>query len=97
MHWVTHLLGLDNLSGGWYGFWSGIGGDASVLAIPLTLWRQHNCHVARCPRLGRHPVGGTGLIVCRRHHPDEHPTADDVLNAASAAADPASQQEATPR
>lgn len=85
MRWFEHFLGLDNLSGGWYGFWSGIGGDASILAAPLVLLRRHNCHVHWCPRLGRHPVAGTGLLVCRRHHPDEHPTHQDVLEAAAAA------------
>lgn len=82
MRLLAHLLGLDNLSGPWYGFWSGIGGDLSILAAPLVLLRRHNCHVKGCPRLGRHPVPGTGFVVCRRHHPDEHPTAADVQAAA---------------
>lgn len=78
MHWLEHLLGLDNLSGPVYGFWSGIGGDASILAVPAVLMRHHNCHVKWCWRLGRHPVAGTEYVVCRKHHPDEHPSAADV-------------------
>ncbi|HEY1820406.1 MAG TPA: hypothetical protein VGG83_10785 [Trebonia sp.] len=78
MNALAHLLGLDNLSGPVYGFWSGIGGDASILAVPLVVLRRHNCHVRRCPRLGRHPVQGTAFTVCRKHHPDEHPSADDI-------------------
>jgi hypothetical protein len=83
MHWLIHLLGLDNLSGRWYGFWSGIGGDASIMAVPAVILRRHNCHVHGCPRLGRHPVAGTEFVVCRRHHPDDHATAEDVKAAAS--------------
>lgn len=84
MHWLIHLLGLDNLGGGWYGFWSGVGGDASIMAVPAVVLRRHNCHVAWCWRLGRHAVElHPEWVVCRRHHPDDHPTADDVKAAAS--------------
>lgn len=79
MRYLEHLLGLDG-TGGWYGFWSGLGGDASILAAPAVLLRRHNCHVHRCPRLGRHPIADTEFVVCRRHHPDDHPTADDITN-----------------
>lgn len=82
MHWLAHLLGLDNLSGAWYGFWSGIGGDTAIVTPGLILARRHNCHVRGCWRLGRHPVDGTTWTVCRRHHPDDHPSADDVKDAA---------------
>lgn len=71
---LAHILGIDNVSGYWYGFWSGFGSDIGELAIV----RRHNCHVKGCPRVGRHPIAGTTWTVCRKHHPDEHPTADDV-------------------
>lgn len=83
-HWLAHLFGLDNGSGGLYLFWSGIGGDVSQVAVLLGLvgmWRKHNCHVHRCWRLARHPVAGTGWVVCRRHHPTDPPSAADVLSA----------------
>lgn len=80
---LAHVLGLDDLSGHWYGFWSGIGGDASILAVPAVLVRRHNCHAKGCPRLGRHPVAGTTFVVCRRHHPDDHPTAETIQKAGS--------------
>lgn len=83
MNWFLHVLGVDNVSGRWYGFWSGFAGDLGILATPVVLLRRHNCHVRRCPRLGRHPVTGTTYMVCRRHHPDEHPSADEVREAAS--------------
>ena len=41
--------------------------------------RKHNCHAKRCWRIGRHPVGGTTYIVCRKHHPDEKPTAEQII------------------
>lgn len=81
MNWLGHILGLDNLSGAWYGFWSGFAGDISQIAILgglYSMWRKHNCHVKGCPRVGRHKVAGTEWVVCRRHHPDDAPTAADI-------------------
>lgn len=72
MHWLAHVLGLDNLSGPWYGFWSGSGSDLGELAIVgalVTEIRKHNCHEPRCLRVGRFPVEGTPFITCRHHHP----------------------------
>jgi hypothetical protein len=85
MGWLAHLFGLDNLSGSYYGFWSGAGSDLGELAIVgglVTLVRHRTCHVHRCWRLGRHPVDGTPHVVCRKHHPDGHLTAAAVLQAA---------------
>ena len=85
MHVIAHLLGIDNESGPWYAFWSGFGSDLGEIAIMgslLALVRRHNCHVKGCPRLGRHPVAGTTWTVCRRHHPDGHPSAQDVQDGA---------------
>ena len=81
MHWLSHFLGLDNLSGPYYGFWSGFGSDLSELAIAGGLYgvlRKYNCHVRRCWRSGRHPVEGTTFTVCRHHHPEGKPTAADI-------------------
>ncbi len=85
MHLLAHLLGIDNEAGPWYAFWSGFGSDIGEVAIVgslLAIVRKHNCHVRGCPRVGRHPVEGTTWTVCRRHHPDGHPTAEDVQGAA---------------
>lgn len=87
MHWLTHVLGLDSASGGWYLGWSGFGSDLAELAIVgglIGLLRKHNCHVRRCWRIGRHPIAGTGWIVCRRHNPALPPTHADVVRAHSA-------------
>lgn len=71
-HALMHFFGLDDLSGSFYGFWSGIGSDLGELAIigaAIGLYRKHTCHVDRCWRWARHPVNGTPYTVCRRHHP----------------------------
>ena len=82
IHGLLHVLGIDNLGGYWYGWWSGFAGDLSILATPVVLLHKHNCHVRGCPRVGKHPVAGTTWTVCRKHHPDDHPTAADVREVA---------------
>ena len=80
MNWLLHILGVDNVSGRWYGWWSGAGSDVGELAIIgglLTVVRRHNCEVHGCWRLGRHQTAA-GHHVCRAHHPDGHLTAEQV-------------------
>lgn len=82
LSWIGHVLGLDNLSGPWYGFWSGFGSDITEFAIVgalIGMLRKHNCHVHGCPRIGRLKVEGTDYVVCRRHHPDGAPSHAHVL------------------
>lgn len=86
--WLAHVLGLDNLSGPWYGFWSGFGSDISELGLLfglVGLLRKSNCEVRPCWRLGRHPwVDPTTNLshrLCRRHHPLDHLTAGGVQEA----------------
>jgi hypothetical protein len=81
MNWLLHFLGMDDLTGPYYGFWSGIGSDLGELAVVgalAGLLRKHNCHVRRCWRIGRHPVEGTLWVVCAKHHPDGAPAASDI-------------------
>lgn len=83
MHWLSHWLGLDNASGALYLWWSGIVGDFSELAIVaglVTIIRKHQCEVHRCLRIGKHRTDA-GHSVCRKHHPDDHLTADAVHTA----------------
>ncbi|WP_040829587.1 hypothetical protein [Nocardia jiangxiensis] len=73
MNWLTHIIGLDNPSGYWYLFWSGLGSDITEFAVIgalLGVLRKYNCHIHGCWRIGRHPVADTTYIVCRKHHPD---------------------------
>ncbi len=79
--WWQHVLGLDNAGGNFYLFWSGFGANFAEFAMVGALWgivRKHNCHIRRCPRIGRFPVEGTQFTVCQRHHPDDAPTASDL-------------------
>jgi hypothetical protein len=83
MSWLAHFFGLDNLSGPFYGWWSGAGSDISELAIVgaiVATYRNKNCHVKRCWRLQWKKVPGTDHTVCRKHHPLDAPTHNDVLN-----------------
>lgn len=67
MHWLAHIFGLDNASGGWYLFWSGICGDLALIGGTATLYHKHTCHAPRCARIAKHQVEGTPW--CTRHHP----------------------------
>lgn len=84
--WLAHVLGLDDGSGRWYLWWSGMGaniGEFAIVGSLLSGVRHHNCHVRGCWRVGRHPVVDTGYVVCRRHHPTGAPTAADIREAVS--------------
>jgi hypothetical protein len=81
-YWIGHWMGIDNGSGPWYLFWSGFGanlGELAIVAGLVSLYLRHNCHVKGCWRIGRHPVEGTTWVVCRKHHPEEAPTPEQVL------------------
>lgn len=81
-HWLIHILGIDSTTDHAYAWWSGAGSDVAEFAIVGWLYaflRKHNCHVRRCWRIGRLPVDGTPWITCRKHHPDGHITAQQIL------------------
>lgn len=76
--WHYPLL-LHPLCGQGYQAWSGIIGDFGLFTVALSalwgaymLYRRHNCHVHRCPRISWHPHPEHGHPVCGTHHPD-HP------------------------
>ena len=62
-----------------YNFVSGPLADITLLGGAYAILRRHNCSVKGCWRIGRHPVAGTDHIVCRKHHPHDSPTAEQVL------------------
>jgi hypothetical protein len=73
-HWLLHVLGVDNVSGPWYGWWSGAGSDIAELGILTGLYanyKKHNCHVKWCPRVGHFPFEHETHVenYCRKHHP----------------------------
>lgn len=72
-HLIYTIFGLAGV-GPWYAFWSGAGqglGCISLVLGPVIWLRKHNCHEHGCWRMGRHPVGRHGIMVCRRHHPED--------------------------
>lgn len=68
LHWIGHLLGLDNVSGPFYAFWSGVG---LTVGWPFVQWRRHNCHVRFCPWPG-HIDPETHHPACKKHHSRRH-------------------------
>jgi hypothetical protein len=62
-----------------YNFISGPLADITLLGGAIAIYRKHNCHAKGCWRVGRHPVEGTSYIVCRKHHPHETPTAEQII------------------
>jgi hypothetical protein len=69
MHWLAHVLGLDDAAGGWYLWWSGFASDLAEFAAGASIagayLHHHNCHVRGCWRPG-HP-DDDGEVRCRRH------------------------------
>ena len=61
-----------------YNFISGPLADITLLGAGYAILRRHNCHARGCWRIGRHQVLGTTYVVCRRHHPEESPTAEHI-------------------
>jgi hypothetical protein len=85
--WLMHFLGVDSGSGRWYLFHSGFGANFGEYLIAFGLFgliRRHNCEVHRCWRLGRHATAA-GHMVCRKHHPDDRLTAQQVAEQNAAA------------
>jgi hypothetical protein len=80
VHLLIHLLGLDDASGRWYLFYSGVGADLGIIGAAYGLYRRHNCEIHHCPRLGRH-VTAAGARLCRRHHPDGPLTVEQAHSA----------------
>ncbi len=63
-----------------YAIISGPLADITLLGGAYAIYRRHNCHAKGCPRIGRHPVSGTDYIVCRKHHPHNSPTPEQILH-----------------
>lgn len=79
--WFGHIFGLDNGSGPWYLFWSGIGSDIGEVVIIggiIQWYRKASCHVDGCHKIGLHHVEGTGYVTCRKHHPADATSEQDI-------------------
>ena len=82
LHWLAHWLGLLNLAGPVYGFWSGSGSVFLPPLITLTgitaLWAwHHQCQVTGCYWPARR-LTAANERACWRHHPHPRRTAADI-------------------
>lgn len=66
-HFILHITGADDVSGKWYGFWSGFGSDITEFGVIAVLWRKFNCHQSNCWRVGLHHGSEPGVLLCKRH------------------------------
>lgn len=64
-HFLLWVTGVSNVSGRWYGFWSGFGSDLPIFGGLALYLRHHNCHQQGCWRPG-HP-DEKGKVACRIH------------------------------
>lgn len=76
--WLYHTLTFTWHDPFGYNFISGPLADITLLGGAYAILRRHNCHARGCLRIGRHPVDGTSYLVCRKHHPDDSPTAQEI-------------------
>lgn len=85
LQFVLHYTGAGNVSGKWYGFWSGFGSDLGEFAIvgaigqlAYTQARKHNCHEPGCWRIGLRTTAA-GDHMCHKHHPDGRLTHAEII------------------
>lgn len=76
---LMHVAGLDNGSGPWYLFWSGIGGRFTVAATMLAIWHRHVCHMRGCLRPGRHKQPDSPHVFCFKHSQWNQPRKSDFV------------------
>jgi hypothetical protein len=79
LHHLAFLSGITSANGWPYLTWSGIVGDIALIGGAWAIFRKMNCEVHGCPRIGRHDTAA-GHTVCRKHHPDPHLYAQQVLD-----------------
>jgi hypothetical protein len=88
-HWLAVHTGTNDVSGVYYGFWSGFGSDLAEFGIIGALGtavyqvvKKFNCHEPGCWRVGTHPAAAGQFLLCYRHHPDfqgHRPTHDLIV------------------
>lgn len=76
-HGPEHFFGIDTQASPNYDFVSGFGPILATLVgwtgLICSFVYHRNCHVRKCWGLGRFPMAGGQLVVCKfhSHHPDE--------------------------
>lgn len=81
-HWLARWLGMLNLAGPIYGWWSGSGSVIIPLAVQISVfgaiwWWHHQCTVHHCYWPSRR-LTAAGERACFKHHPHPKPTAQDI-------------------
>lgn len=74
-HWLSHILGLDNASGPFYLWHSGVGSDLTEYAALFVALHALNCHEPGCWRIGHRVTvepNGHHFRRCGRHHRERH-------------------------
>jgi hypothetical protein len=91
MHWLEQWAYVHFLTGSYLQFWSGVGSDIGELTLVTAVLagiahtaRINNCEKKGCWRLGLHRTAANHR-ACRKHHPDDDLTAQDILDAHNAA------------
>lgn len=82
MHWLSHWLGLDNVAGAVYAWWSGSGSVVlpwllNALTFAGLFWWHHQCSVHGCWWYARRTTAA-GEKACWLHHPNRKRTVEDV-------------------
>ena len=68
--WLLIHLGIKDVSGPWYAFWSGFGsdlGEITLVGAVLAAYHHKKCVAKGCKRLG-HADPEHGHPACRKHH-----------------------------
>jgi hypothetical protein len=74
--WLVHVLGIDDVAGRWYGFWSGFGGDLAIIGAMVVGGRKllqsaKAHHVARLAQAERLHLE-TQATVTAHHNEQAH-------------------------
>jgi hypothetical protein len=76
LHGIAIWFGLTNPAGHAYLFWSGIGGDLGLIAVPLVAMeyiRRNTCDIPKCYNLAKIKTKdkwGDSHSVCQKHRPE---------------------------
>lgn len=81
-HWISWTWGGKTPGqGAGYAIFSGPLPDVTMLGIAGAFYRKHACHTQRCWRLSWKAFvdsGGHTHALCKKHHPHDPPTAEQV-------------------
>lgn len=90
VEWISHPVVIVTSDGEALTFLSIAALLVSVITSAWRYWKVTECHVARCHKHQWKRVSGTDHVCCKKHHPSDEPSHEQVLedhkNARTAAA-----------